>query len=114
MSRHRCLRIPLWSFLVAPQPVLPCPTSKCCSVDRRQAEQPWLCQCLVPLREPFNSISHMVGAGFALAALPLLVLAAKGPLAVVSASVYGSCLLAVFVMSAVFHGVTARGASEIG
>jgi hemolysin III len=53
----------------------------------------------------------MVGAGFALAALPLLVLAAKGPLAVVSASVYGSCLLAVFVMSAVFHGVTHRGAS---
>ena len=65
----------------------------------------------MPLREPFNSISHMVGAGFAIAALPLLVLAAKGPLAVVSASVYGACLLAVFVMSAVFHGVTHRGAS---
>ncbi len=58
------------------------------------------------LREPFNAVSHMVGAGLAIAALPLLVLDADGPLAIVSASVYGACLLGVFVMSAVFHGVS--------
>jgi len=66
----------------------------------------------VALREPFNSVSHMVGAGLALAALPLLLLEARGPLAVVSAAVYGTCLLAVFAMSAVFHGVTHEGASR--
>jgi hemolysin III len=65
----------------------------------------------VPLKEPFNSISHMVGAGLAILALPILVLDAHGPLAVSSAALYGACLLAVFAMSAVFHGVTHRGAS---
>lgn len=63
------------------------------------------------LKEPFNSISHMVGGGLAAAALPLLVFDADGPLAIVSASVYGACLLAVFAMSAVFHGVSHVGAS---
>ncbi|MFA5944006.1 MAG: hemolysin III family protein [Candidatus Thermoplasmatota archaeon] len=63
------------------------------------------------LKEPFNSVSHMVGAGLAMAALPFLILAADGPLAVVAAAVYGACLLAVFTMSAVFHGVTHRKAS---
>jgi hemolysin III len=65
----------------------------------------------VALKEPFNSVSHMVGAGLAMAALPFLILAADGPLAVVAAAVYGACLLAVFTMSAVFHGVTHRKAS---
>ena len=64
------------------------------------------------LKEPFNSISHMVGGGLAVLALPLLVLDADGPLAVVSASVYGASLLAVFTMSAIFHGVTHEGASR--
>ncbi len=64
------------------------------------------------LKEPFNSVSHMVGGGLALAALPLLVLDAEGPLAVVSASVYGGCLLLVFAMSAIFHGVSHDGASR--
>ena len=64
------------------------------------------------LREPFNSVSHMVGAGLALAALPILLLRAHGPLAVVSAALYGTCLLAVFAMSAVFHGVTHAGATR--
>lgn len=65
----------------------------------------------MPLKEPFNSISHMVGGGLAILTLPVLILDASGPLAIVSASVYGAALLAVFAMSAVFHGVTHRGAS---
>jgi hemolysin III len=64
----------------------------------------------VGLREPFNAISHMAGAGLAAAALPLLVLDAGGALAVVAAAVYGACLLGVFAMSAVFHGVTSPAA----
>lgn len=63
------------------------------------------------LKEPFNSVSHMVGGGLAILAFPLLVLDADGPLAVVSASVYGVSLVAVFAMSAVFHGVSHGGAS---
>lgn len=57
------------------------------------------------LKEPFNAVSHMVGAGLALVALPLLVLDADGPLAIVSASVHGASLLAVFTMSSLFHSI---------
>jgi hemolysin III len=66
----------------------------------------------VGLKEPFNSVSHMVGAGFAIAAFPLLIIAADGGRAIVSASIYATSLLSVFVMSAVFHGVTHKKASE--
>lgn len=65
----------------------------------------------MPLKEPFNSISHMVGGGLAIAALPLLLLDAAGQLAIVSAAIYGTSLIAVFTMSAIFHGVTHKGAS---
>ncbi|MGB1698026.1 MAG: PAQR family membrane homeostasis protein TrhA [Thermoplasmatota archaeon] len=64
------------------------------------------------LKEPFNSISHMVGAGLAIAAFPLLIIDAEGGRAIVSASIYATSLLSVFVMSAIFHGVTHQKASE--
>lgn len=64
------------------------------------------------LKEPFNSISHMVGAGLAIAAFPLLIIDADGGRAIVSAAIYATSLLSVFVMSAIFHGVTHKKASE--
>jgi hemolysin III len=63
------------------------------------------------LKEPFNAISHMVGGGIAIAVLPLLILDAEGPLAVVSAAIYGASLLAVFTMSSLFHSIPHAGAS---
>lgn len=57
------------------------------------------------LKEPFNSISHMVGGGIAMVALPFLVLAAHGTIALVAASVYGGSLVALFTMSALFHAI---------
>lgn len=65
----------------------------------------------VPLKEPFNAVSHMIGAGIAVAALPILVLGADGALAVVCAAVYGTSLLAVFTMSVLFHGVRRRASA---
>lgn len=64
------------------------------------------------LREPFNAVSHMVGAGLALATLPVLLWTAwdGGWTRVVPAAVYAVALVAVFVMSAVYHGVTHRKA----
>ncbi len=60
------------------------------------------------LREPFNSISHMVGAGLAIIGLIALVLLADGPLEVVSAVLFGVGLLAVYTFSAIVHGVKAQ------
>ena len=57
------------------------------------------------LKEPFNSISHMVGAGLAIAGLVILVLLADGPLEVVTAAVYGAGLVALYSMSAIYHAV---------
>lgn len=63
---------------------------------------------LVGIREPFNSVSHMVGGGLAIAAVPILVLMGvhKGALAIVSVSVYGATLVAVFTMSSLYHALT--------
>jgi hemolysin III len=59
----------------------------------------------VALKEPFNAVSHMVGGGIAIAALPVLIVMATGPLAIVSAAIYGSALIAVFTMSSLFHSI---------
>lgn len=65
------------------------------------------------LKEPFNSVSHMVGGGLAIAYLPLLVLdaVAGGAMAIVAACIYGFTLVGVFTMSATYHGVTHAKAS---
>ncbi|MHB8634397.1 MAG: PAQR family membrane homeostasis protein TrhA [Thermoplasmatota archaeon] len=64
------------------------------------------------LREPFNSVSHMAGAGLAIVAVPFLVARASSPLALFSVALYGLALVAVFTMSAVYHAITHHGAAR--
>jgi hemolysin III len=59
----------------------------------------------VGIKEPFNSISHMVGGGLAIALLPLLALRAHGPLAVTAVCVYGASLLAMYTLSVLYHSI---------
>ncbi len=67
---------------------------------------------MVGLREPFNAISHMVGVAIAMAAIPILVILSRGSLAVVSATVYGSALLSVFAVSALYHSMRHQRTSD--
>ena len=62
------------------------------------------------IKEPFNSISHMVGGGLALALVPLLVVRAVGALAITAVSVYGFSLVAMYTMSALYHAIPHRKA----
>ena len=58
--------------------------------------------------ERFNSITHLVGAALALAgSVVLVVLAARGgdPWKIVSFSIYGVMLVALYVFSALYHSV---------
>jgi len=57
------------------------------------------------LKEPFNSISHMVGGGLSVAGLVVLVLLADGALETVSAVLYGVGLIAMYTFSSIYHGV---------
>ncbi len=61
--------------------------------------------------ERFNSISHLLGAGLAvLGALSLIVLAAQlgDPWKIVSFSIYGVMLIALYVSSTLYHSVRGR------
>ncbi|HWI83471.1 PAQR family membrane homeostasis protein TrhA [Ramlibacter sp.] len=61
--------------------------------------------------ERFNSISHLVGAGLAAAgSAALVVLAARlgDPWKIVSFSIYGAMLVAVYVFSTLYHSVRGR------
>ncbi|NMM07817.1 hemolysin III family protein [Polaromonas sp.] len=61
--------------------------------------------------ERFNSISHLVGAGLALAGSALLiVLAARlgDPWKIVSFSIYGAMLVALYAFSTLYHSVRGR------
>jgi hemolysin III len=61
--------------------------------------------------ERFNSISHLVGAALALAgAVLLVVLAARlgDPWKIISFSIYGTMLVALYVFSALYHSVRGR------
>jgi hemolysin III len=58
--------------------------------------------------ERFNSISHLVGAGLALAgAVALITLATRlgDPWKIVSFSIYGAMLVALYVCSTIYHSV---------
>lgn len=62
---------------------------------------------LIKAEELFNSISHGVGVMLAIAALVLLVVFASiegNPWKIVSFSIFGSSLIAVFISSTLFHG----------
>jgi hemolysin III len=61
--------------------------------------------------ERFNSLSHLVGAGLALAgAIVLVTLAARlgDPWKIVSFSIYGAMLVALYVFSTIYHSVRGR------
>lgn len=61
--------------------------------------------------ERFNSISHLVGAGLAVVgAVVLIVLAALqgDPWKIVSFSVYGAMLMALYIFSTLYHSVRGR------
>ena len=65
------------------------------------------------LKHPFCSISHLLGAGLAVAGTVVLLLMAKGPLAVVAFSIYGLALIGLYLASGVYHAVTGEGKREI-
>ncbi len=61
--------------------------------------------------ERFNSISHMVGAGLAVTgSIALITIAARlgDPWKIVSFSIYGAMLVALYVFSTVYHSVRGR------
>jgi hemolysin III len=61
--------------------------------------------------ERFNSISHLVGAAFAVAGTALLVVVAArlgDPWKIVSFSVYGAMLVALYVSSTLYHSLRGR------
>jgi hemolysin III len=61
--------------------------------------------------ERFNSISHLVGAALAIAGTAVLVTVAAGegdPWKIVSFSVYGAMLIALYVFSTLYHSVRGR------
>jgi hemolysin III len=61
--------------------------------------------------ERFNSISHLVGAGLAVGGTALLVVLAAqlgDPWKIVSFSVYGAMLVALYVFSTLYHSVRGR------
>lgn len=63
-----------------------------------------------------NMITHIVGGAFAVAAIPLLVVAAAihgDPWAVVSGSIYGAALLIMFTVSSVYHGLKPGRAKRV-
>jgi hemolysin III len=61
--------------------------------------------------EQFNSITHLIGAAAALAALVVLVVAASlqgDPWKIVSFSIYGATLLLLYVSSALYHSLRGK------
>jgi hemolysin III len=62
-------------------------------------------------RERFNSISHLIGTGLALAGLVVLVVYAArqgDPWKIVSFSIYGVSLLVLYLFSALYHSVSGK------
>lgn len=63
-----------------------------------------------------NMVSHIVGAAFAVAAIPLLVVVAAlhhNPWAIVSGAIYGAALLIMFTVSSVYHGLPVGNAKRV-
>lgn len=66
--------------------------------------------------EIFNTVTHIVGALFAAAAIPLLVVVAAShhnPWAIVSGAIYGTTLLIMFVVSSVYHALPKGNAKRV-
>ena len=63
-----------------------------------------------------NMVTHIVGAAFAIAAIPLLVVVAAlhhDPWAVVSGAIYGTTLLIMFTVSSIYHGLPIGNAKRV-
>ncbi len=58
------------------------------------------------LKEPFNSISHMVGGGLSIVGTIVLLWLADSALEYLAASIYGFGLISLYTMSSVYHGVS--------
>lgn len=58
--------------------------------------------------EIFNAISHGIGGLLSVAALVLMLVKAKTPLAVVSVSVFGFAMIVLYVISCVYHALSRR------
>lgn len=66
--------------------------------------------------EIFNTVTHIVGAAFAIAAIALLVVFAAlhhDPWAVVSGAIYGATLLIMFTVSSIYHGLPIGNAKRV-
>ena len=63
-----------------------------------------------------NMVTHIIGAAFAVAAIPLLVIVAAihhNPWAIVSGAIYGATLLIMFTVSSVYHGLPVGNAKRV-
>ena len=63
-----------------------------------------------------NTVTHVIGAIFAVAAIPLLVVMAamhRNPWAIVTGAIYGATLLIMFTVSSVYHGLPAGNAKRV-
>ena len=58
--------------------------------------------------EIFNAISHGIGALLSVAALVLMLVRAKTPLAVVSVAIYGFAMITLYTVSCVYHALSRR------
>ncbi len=57
------------------------------------------------LREPFNTLSHLVGVLLGIAGLVYLVVAAEGALAITASALYGAALIGLYLSSTLYHGL---------
>ena len=63
-----------------------------------------------------NTVTHAVGAVFAVAAIPLLVVMAvlhRNPWAIVTGAIYGTTLLIMFTVSSIYHGLPVGNAKRV-
>ena len=58
--------------------------------------------------EIFNAVSHGIGGLMSIAGLVLLLIRARGPLAVVSVSLFGAAMVILYVISCVYHALSRR------
>jgi hemolysin III len=65
------------------------------------------------LREPFNSLSHLIGILLSIAGLVLLLVLSDGePWRTVSFAIYGSSLIILYTASTLLHSIKANAATE--
>ena len=58
--------------------------------------------------EIFNAVSHGIGGLMSIAGLTLLLIRARGPLAVISVSLFGAAMVILYVVSCVYHALSRR------